>query len=196
MAKGYDWDRIEADYRTGKYTTRELSTLHGPDHSAIAKRAKKEGWQQDLSTLISRMTKEKLAEAAVESVATELHGISTERAAAVAAINVGVIESHRTGLGKLKGVVESLAEELAGATRAAQKFEPEEIISLAEAKGLHPTEVGRMLEMVQVASRANVADKLAAAYAKLVPLERKAHGLDADGGDKNTFDEWVREQGL
>jgi hypothetical protein len=142
------------------------------------------------------MTKEKLAEAAVAEVATERHGIATERAEAVAVINVGVIESHRTGLGKLKGVVESLAEELAGATRAAQAFEPEEIISLAEAKGLHPTEVGNLLLMAQVASRAGVADKLAAAYAKLVPLERKAHGLDADGGDKNTFDEWVREQGL
>ncbi len=125
-------------------------------------------------------------------VVTERHEIATERAAVVAAINVGVIESHRTGLGKLKGVVESLAEELAGATKAAQAFEPEEIISLAEAKGLHPTEVGNLLLMAQVASRAGVADKLAAAYAKLVPLERKAHGLDADGEGGSDFDEWAR----
>lgn len=51
--RDHDWEKIEADYRTGKYSLRELSEIHGPAHPVIAKRAKKYGWTKDLTEQVS-----------------------------------------------------------------------------------------------------------------------------------------------
>jgi hypothetical protein len=35
-----DWERIEADYRAGLLSVREIAAAHGVSHTAIQKRAK------------------------------------------------------------------------------------------------------------------------------------------------------------
>lgn len=59
-----DWQAVERDYRTGKFTLRELEDKHGADNSLIARRAKRDGWTQDLSVAIRQATKAKLIKAA------------------------------------------------------------------------------------------------------------------------------------
>jgi hypothetical protein len=39
MAGKYDWEPIEKAYRTGKYSNRQLSQIHGPSEVAIRKNA-------------------------------------------------------------------------------------------------------------------------------------------------------------
>jgi transposase-like protein len=41
-----DWEAIEADYRAGEYSLRELARRHGCAHSSIANRATRQGWRR------------------------------------------------------------------------------------------------------------------------------------------------------
>ncbi len=59
-----DWQAVERDYRTGKFTLRELEAKHGADNGLISRRAKRDGWTQDLSVAIRQATKAKLVKAA------------------------------------------------------------------------------------------------------------------------------------
>lgn len=45
-----DWERIELDYRAGIKTLRQIAEEHGITHGAINKRAKRDGWERDLSS--------------------------------------------------------------------------------------------------------------------------------------------------
>ena len=44
-----DWERIELDYRAGIKTLRQIADENGISHGAINKRAKRDGWERDLS---------------------------------------------------------------------------------------------------------------------------------------------------
>lgn len=47
-----DWERIEADYRAGLLSVREIAASQGITHGAINKRAKRDGWERDLAAKI------------------------------------------------------------------------------------------------------------------------------------------------
>ena len=51
-----DWEAIERDYRTGRFTLRELESKHGRSASQICRRAQAEGWTQDLRDLVRQAT--------------------------------------------------------------------------------------------------------------------------------------------
>ena len=46
---GADWERIELDYRAGVKSLREIASEHGITEGAIRKRARRDGWERDLS---------------------------------------------------------------------------------------------------------------------------------------------------
>ncbi|WP_054475542.1 hypothetical protein [Achromobacter sp. 2789STDY5608615] len=75
-----DWERIEADYRSGLLSVREIAARQGISHVAIAKRAKRDGWERDLSAQIRAK-----AEALVtkQAVTTEVSGNRKEQDAVV-----------------------------------------------------------------------------------------------------------------
>lgn len=47
-----DWEAIESAYRAGLLSIREIASQHGITHGAINKRAKRDGWERDLSSKI------------------------------------------------------------------------------------------------------------------------------------------------
>ena len=49
--KAIDWEAIELDYRLGIKTLRQIAEEHEITHGAINKRAKKLGWERDLSAM-------------------------------------------------------------------------------------------------------------------------------------------------
>lgn len=59
MPARYDWEQIRAEYEAGS-SMGELSRKHGADKAAISRRAKKEGWTQDLSAVVDRLTEAKV----------------------------------------------------------------------------------------------------------------------------------------
>jgi hypothetical protein len=58
-AKGYDWETIRAEYEAGS-SMGELSRRYGVDKAAISRRAKKEGWTQDITQAVNRLTEAKV----------------------------------------------------------------------------------------------------------------------------------------
>jgi len=85
-----DWERIEADYRAGVLSVREIAEGHGISHTAIQKRAKAKGWSRDLKDRVMAAAKAKVANAlpgVAESVAGRV-AAATEDAIVEAASSV------------------------------------------------------------------------------------------------------------
>lgn len=62
-----DWERIEVDYRAGVKTLREIAAEHGLAHGAINKRAKRDGWDRDLSAKVRAKAEALVSRAEVSS---------------------------------------------------------------------------------------------------------------------------------
>lgn len=59
MAARFDWEKIRAEYEAGA-TMGRLSKIHGVDKAAISRRAKKEGWTQDITGSVNRLAEAKV----------------------------------------------------------------------------------------------------------------------------------------
>lgn len=111
-----DWPAVERDYRTSQMTLRELGEKHGCDHAAVARKAKREGWQRDLTEAVKQATNTKLIEAAVNSAVnkavTNGQQEVTNVVLAVAEVNTQVILRHRTGLQRITRIKEQLLDQI------------------------------------------------------------------------------------
>ena len=160
-----DWDAVERDYRTGKYSLRELQARHGADHSLILRKARKEGWTQDLSIAIKQATNAKLVAALVNTEVNESHQKVTAVVFAAASENTRVILSHRTRLASLSDAVET-----------------------AKAKLLLLGDT--VADIREAATFVQAVGNLATATKTLIEQERKAFGLD-DGLPERPADKWI-----
>lgn len=118
-----DWERIEADYRAGLLSVREIAATQGVSHTAINKRAKAEGWDRDLSAKIKAK-----AEALVSKREVSAQ-VSTDRAETDRAIieaNAEVIANvrlaHRKDIGRARTLAMSLLAELEAQTTDRELF--------------------------------------------------------------------------
>ncbi|MFU2327746.1 hypothetical protein [Pseudomonas sp. NFX98] len=55
-----DWEAIERAYRAGSLSIRAIGELHGANHATILKRAKKNGWERDLTEQVRAATQRKV----------------------------------------------------------------------------------------------------------------------------------------
>lgn len=142
-----DWDAIERDYRTGRFTDQELVNKHGNlvTRQALSKRAKVKGWQKDLTEAVRQATKASLiaeqvrlrqqSDATPKKVAKKLPATSdatsivaeataatvdaTATAVLVAAeANKQVILGHRQDILTVRTMLMGMAAELQQAGRA------------------------------------------------------------------------------
>ena len=60
MAARYDWETIRAEYEAGASQS-TLSKKHGVSRTAIQRRISSEGWVQDISQTVNRLTEAKVA---------------------------------------------------------------------------------------------------------------------------------------
>ena len=111
-----DWPAVERDYRTSQMTLRELGAKYGCDHAAIARRAKREGWQRDLTEAVKQATNAKLIEASVNNAVNKAVTIEqqavTNVVLAAAEVNTQVILGHRKGLSRLARIKEKLLDHI------------------------------------------------------------------------------------
>lgn len=106
--KKTDWDAVERDYRTGKYTLRELETKHGADFGLISRKAKKHGWTKDLAAAIKQATSSKLIEQLVNDSQREVNNTID----VAATIGMNVILGHRKGLKRITNIKEKLLTQI------------------------------------------------------------------------------------
>jgi hypothetical protein len=178
--KSVDWEAIEREYRAGQITVVEIGRQHGLSHTAINKRAKRDGWTRNLA---DKVRKEVSARLVSERASPE-----TERAAIEPAVarGVQVVREHRASIGREQRLVSALFGELEeaienrGEIEAAIKKETDDDDNRKRRAMMH--------RAVALPSRASVIVNLSSALKTLVGLERQAFGLNdgLDGSDRGT----------
>ena len=158
-ARSTDWEVIEAEFRAGQLSLRELARQHNVSEGAIRKRAKKDGWTRPLADKVREAVREKLVRADGTQDGTHpLRASDAEIVAAASERGFNVQLSHRRDLDQLHGLKRILAERLA-----------------VYLDGLEPS--GPF--MGDKESPGDILEKLSRVTARLIPLERQAFNLDA-----------------
>ena len=156
--KRIDWDAVERDYRTTQLTLRELATKNACNHAAIARKAKDNDWQRDLTLAVRQATTAKLIAESVNSAVTSSQQRVTDTVLAAAELNKQVILGHRT--------------RLAGLAEAVQ-----------QAKALVLSRGAAAADIREAAVFAQAVGNLATAIRTINEEERKAFNLD-DGAHR------------
>lgn len=174
--KRADWEAVERDYRTGRFTLRELEAKHGAGYADISRRAKREGWQKDLASVIRQATNAAL----LSDATTKAQSDATTVVLVAAELNKQVILGHRSELGEARVVAMDLLAELRGAALLAT--DAELLAQILAGAGADPRDEAEARKAVQkalgITSRVTSIKGLAETLTKLHAGERVAHGLD------------------
>lgn len=155
-----DWEAIEREYRAGQISLRAIATAHGITEGAIRKRAKAESWQRALAGKVREAVREKLVRTDGTQDGTHPQRASDAEIVEGAAIRgLNVITSHRKDLQQLHGLKRILAERLSTYMQGVTPDGP--CLGDKESPG-------------------DLLEKLSRITARLIPLERQAHNLDAE----------------
>ena len=178
-AKRADWDAIERDYRTAKFTLRELEAKHGVFNTSIARKAKSAGWTQDLSIAIKQATNIQLTQESVSKiVSTGLQDVSNTVLAA-AEVNTRVIMNHRHGLSDITEIKNLLLEQIRqAAIHMADLADVIEMVRNPDEKGIDRANDA----LKKVMGRSALVDdlkKLAEVDEKVRRGEREAFGIES-----------------
>jgi hypothetical protein len=148
-----DWEGIEREYRAGQLSVVEIGRQFGISHTAINKRAKRDGWTRDLTEKVRKEANARLVSAKVST-------LNVRETIDTAANRVfELVTGHRKDLSQLNSLKRILATRLAAYLSGEEPGGP---------------------FMSDKESPADVLEKLARTTARLIPLERQAFNLDSD----------------
>jgi hypothetical protein len=179
--KNIDWQSIEREFRAGA-TTRSIGVMFGVSHNTVFKRAKAEGWTQDLTEQVRRATRAKLVEGQVDKKVDSQVDIQVDRKSEselvneAADIRATLIRTHQQRFSRLQRLGDKLAERL------------EAILDGNAVEGA--------LCMGDRESPADLLRKVTAITATMTDHERRAFGIDdpaeqgspTGGSDRGTFE--------
>ena len=178
-----DWERIEADYRAGILSLREIATKDGNvTEGAIRKRAKRDNWPRDLKAKIDAKAEDLVRKDAVRNAGTQKSALSTaterEVVEAGAAQIAEVRLNHRKDIRRGRELVITLLGELEG-----QTSHQDMLLELGELmRRENDNGVDRLNDtyhkIIGSAGRIDGIKKLSDALKNLIGLEREAYGLD------------------
>jgi hypothetical protein len=179
-----DWDAVERDYRTGKFSNRELGAMHGCSHTQVSRRAKLGGWERDLRDVIRKAASTAVIRATVAKrldSAANVIPATADTVMVAAEIAKDVILRHRSDLQRTRDTSMRLLQEL-----EACAMQPEHVETLARVMGGDDdaaiAEARKAItRALGIGSRITGVKALADALVKLQVAERLAFDLDADG---------------
>lgn len=163
MAQRYDWEAIEKDYRTGRFSLQQLSHRHGPNKATISRRANEEGWKKDLTGAVQQRTREKLSRP--ESEIPDLPDADIIEMAADE--NATIVKGHREALGRWRQIAGNFARCLAEQVATGKRT--------IETSGGKTVDVDVDLEYVGKCMGYGTQ-----ALERIVKLERQSYGLDLE----------------
>jgi len=187
-----DWERIEADYRAGILSLREIADPFEITEGAIRKRAKRDGWSRDLTAKIKARAEELVRKDAVRGEGTHPDYRVPEKdiVDANAEIVANVDRRHKATSKRGQELVDKLIAELELTTDNLADFEKlGELLDETEF-----TETGRVKEdklnriyraVISMGGRVDSLKKLAETFEKFAKFERVAYRLE-DGEPPET----------
>lgn len=184
MAQRNDWELIEREYRTGRFSLAQLEKRHGVNRSNISRRAKKHGWKKDLTDRVRERTQEKITRATLPPEAQEAYDSDDEQIVEYAANeNAAVVKGHRKTLERWRNIAQRYAEILEDQVAKGT-------ITVDLGEGL-TTEIDVPLEYV-----GKCLGHGTQAIERIVKMERLNYGLDLDPGDKKKPEESLTDEEL
>lgn len=184
-----DWERIEADYRAGLLSVREIAAAHGISHTAIQKRANKEPkWERDLGKRIQAKAEALVANREVASqVAAETKVSDRLIVEANAEVIAGIRLAHRKDISKSRRLAMAMLDELEVVTDNRDLFEELGEMLRSEDERGNDKRNDIYNKVISSAGRVDSMKKLAETLKTLIALEREAYGLKTgeDGGGED-----------
>ena len=183
-----DWERIELDYRAGIKTLRQIADENGITHGAINKRAKRDGWERDLSEKIQSKADALVSKALVSKpVSTETKVAERQIVDANAQAVADVRLAHRRDINRARRLTNALLDELEKQT------DPDTLVLLDELGELlrNPDDKGLdklndlYRKVIELPERSKTMKVLAESLQKLVDMERQAFGMDKEAEKKS-----------
>lgn len=174
-----DWERIESDYRAGILSTREIASAAGVSHTAINKRAKKDGWVRDLKARIQAKADELVSRREVSKEVSSQQAATERQIIEANAERIAQVRGeHRADIQRVRSLALNLLGELEG-----QSASLEDLAALGELLR-NPDEDGNdrrndlYLKIISTPSRIDSAKKVAETLKHAITMEREAYGLD------------------
>lgn len=183
-----DWERVEADYRAGILSLREIVAPYKLTEGALRKRAKRDGWERNLEAKIQAKADSLVRKQAVRSEVRTGQVISERQIIESNAERIAQVRGeHRSDINRMRTLGLTLLAEL-----EAQSASAEEMAALGEMLRA-PDERGmdRLNDLYQkiisTPGRIDGAKKVAETLKIAIGLEREAYGLEpskgGEGGD-------------
>ena len=178
-----DWFPIEADYRAGLLSLRQIGTKHDVNHIKIVRKAKLEGWTRDLTARIRARAEELVTKRAVTADEAKQRSVTAAEVVEVSARNqADLIIEHRILLPRFKKLVTALLSELELQTKDPVMFEELGVLLHApDEKGVDKLNAIYQ-KVISTPGRTSAVKQLAETLKILIGLERQAFGL-ADNGN-------------
>lgn len=180
-----DWERIEADYRAGLLSVREIGESQGVSHTAIQKRAKANGWERDLSAKIKARADALVAKRQVAtSVATEAK-VATDNQIVLANAEViaNVRLNHRKDIGRARTLAMALLAELESQTSNLELIH--DLGEILGDKDGNAAVSDKMMDLyhaiTSLPGRTKTMKDLGDTLHKLIGLEREAYNIGSGG---------------
>ncbi|MFA7892983.1 hypothetical protein [Pseudomonas putida] len=195
-AKQPDWEAIERAYRAGLLSIREIAAAHEVSHTAINKRAKRDGWDRDLKAKIKAK-----ADALVSrrEVSTEVSSKQAETEREIIELNAEVIANirmaHRGDISRSRRLTNKLLDELEGLTDNRHLFEElGELMREPDDNGFDKRN-DLYNKVIGLPGRTKTMKELAETLKTLVALERQAYDLDVKqgGSEEDTLSKLMDE---
>lgn len=198
-----DWHQIEADYRAGIKSVRQIAAEQGVSHTAIQKHAKRQEWTRDLSKKITAKADELVARSVVATpVATEsasampsgmrnlLRPSERDIVDGNARVVADVRLSHRRKVVRMQGMVDALLGELEVVSNpegqgliealmdATAAPDPDDEETALEQKARRKKQLDLLDKVLGLPERIDAMKRLAETQDRVIQLERQAHGIN------------------
>ena len=176
--KEIDWLAVEADYRPGILSNRDIARKHGCTEGGVRKKAKKEGWVKDLSAKIESKADEIVRREAVRAEYAEATEADIVNANAVNSANIQIAE--RKDVTKARSIAMKLLDEL-----NEQIDNRPDLMQLGEMLR-NPDKFGNdklndlYFKTIEFSGSVDSTKKLSEALNTLINLERKVYKIDTD----------------
>lgn len=179
-----DWERIEADYRAGVLSLREIASAHNSNAATILKRAKRDGWTRDLSAKIHSKADALVNTAAVNAEVNARRSVSEREIVEANAERIAQVRGeHRADITRARSLSMSLLAELEAQTA--------DVPALAELGELLRSEDDRGTDrlndlyraVISLPERTKTMKALSESLKNLVGMEREAYGIESGSGD-------------
>ena len=176
------------DYRAGIKTLRQIADENGITHGAVNKRAKRDGWERDLSEKINAKVDALVSKAVVsKAVSTETKVAERQVIEANAQAVADVRLAHRRDIHRARRLTNALLDELE------QQTDPATLALLTDLGDMLIAPDDRGVDklndlyraIISLPERSKTLKVLAESLQKLVDMERTAFGMDKDVEQRN-----------